>query len=58
MKNDTITRLTTRALELEDLQPSSSYQTGIGAEPTTLMEEIGDRPLIAELAVFANAIWV
>ena len=59
MKNDTISRAltTTRALELEYRQPSGSHQAEIGSEPSMLMEEIGDRPLIDELAVFANAIW-
>jgi hypothetical protein len=59
MKKDTISRAltTTRALELEYRQPSSSPEGGIGFEPSMLMEEIGDGPLIDELVGFANAIW-
>ena len=58
MKN-TISRAltTTRVLELEYKQPSGSHQSEIGSDPSMLMEELGDRPLIDELAVFANAIW-
>ena len=46
------------ALELGHPEPSGSHQAGIGSEPSMLMKEIGDRPIIDELAVFANAIWV
>ena len=59
MKNDTISRaLTTRcALELEYRQPSFSQECGTGFDPSMLMEGIGERPLIDELAGFASAIW-
>ena len=59
MKNDTISRaLTTRcALELEYRQPSFSQECGTGSEPSMLLEGTGERPLIDELAGFANAIW-
>lgn len=59
MKNDTISRAltTTRTLELEYRQPSLLQETGAEFELPMLMEEIGDRPLIDELAGFANAIW-
>jgi len=60
MKNDTISKAltTTCALEPEHPQSSGSHQSGIGSEPSMLMEEIGDRSLIDGLAIFANAIWV
>ena len=61
MKNDTRSKAltTTCALEREHPQPSSgSHHAGIGSELFMLVEEIGDRPLIDELAIFANAIWV
>ena len=60
MKNDTRSKAltTTCALEPEHPQPSGSNQAGIGSELSMLMEEVGDRPLIDELAIFANAIWV
>jgi hypothetical protein len=59
MKNDTISRAltTTRALELEYRQPCFMQECGTGSEPSMLLEGIGERPLIDELAGFASAIW-
>lgn len=59
VKNDIISRAltATRTLELEYRQPSLLQETGSEFELPMLMEEIRDRPLIDELAAFANAIW-
>jgi|KBSMisStandDraft_5_1062788.scaffolds.fasta_scaffold10715433_1 hypothetical protein len=51
---------TTRALELEYRKLSILRESGSGSEIelSTRIEEAGDRPLIAELACFADAIWL
>ena len=50
---------TTRALELEYRKLSILRESGSGRiELSTRIEEAGDRPLIAELACFADAIWL
>ena len=49
---------TTRALELEYRRLSILRENGSEIEPSTRIEEAGDRPLIAELACFADAIWL
>jgi hypothetical protein len=59
MKNGMISRAltTTRTLELEYREPSFSLECGIGVEPPTPVEGMGERPLLDELAGFATAIW-
>ena len=59
MKNGIISRAltTARALELEYRQPSFSHECGAGFEPSALVEETEERPLLDELAGFATAIW-
>lgn len=59
MNSDIISRAltTTRALELEYRKPSVFQASGTGCEPSMLIEGIGERPLIDELASFVNAIW-
>ncbi|MGA8311951.1 MAG: hypothetical protein WB755_18100 [Terriglobales bacterium] len=49
---------TTRALELEYRKLSILRESGSEIELSTRIEEAGDRPLIAELACFADAIWL
>jgi hypothetical protein len=59
MNRDIISRAltTTCPLELEYRKPSFLQDSGTGFEPYMLMEGIGERPLIDELAGFASAIW-
>jgi hypothetical protein len=59
MSSDIISRAltTTRSLELEYRKPSVFHESGTGFDPSMLMEGIGERPLIDELACFVNAIW-
>ncbi|HYM05237.1 MAG TPA: hypothetical protein VEU11_01635 [Terriglobales bacterium] len=49
---------TTRALELEYRKLSVLRESGSEVELSPVIEEDGDRPLIAELACFADAIWL
>lgn len=49
---------TTRALELEYRKLFVLRQSGSEVEPYAGIEEDGDRPLIDDLACFADAIWV
>jgi hypothetical protein len=48
---------TTRALELEYRKLSVLRESGSEIELSTRIEENGDRPLIADFACFADAIW-
>ncbi len=48
---------TTRALELEYRKLSILRETGSEIEQSARIEEADNRPLIAELACFADAIW-
>ena len=49
---------TTRPLELEYRMLSTLRESGSEIELSTRIEEAGNRPLIAELACFADAIWL
>lgn len=49
---------TTRALELEYRKLSVLRESGSEVELSPGIEEDVDRPLIAELACFADAIWL
>ncbi len=49
---------TKRALELEYRKLSIPWEGGIEVELSSGTEESGDRPLIADLACFADATWV
>ena len=49
---------TTRALELEYRKLFTPGESGNEIEMSTGTEEAGNRPLIAELACFADAIWL
>jgi hypothetical protein len=49
---------TTRALELEYRKLSILRESGSEIEMLTRIEDTGDQPLIAELACFADAIWL
>ena len=60
MSSDILSRAftTTHALELEYRRLSILRESGSEIEMSTPIEEAGDRPLIAELACFADAIWL
>ena len=60
MSRDILSRAftTTRALELEYRRLSILRESGSEIELSTPIEETGDRPLIAELACFADALWL
>jgi len=60
MSSDILSRAftTTRALELEYRRLSILRESGSEIELSTRIEETGDGPLIAELACFADAIWL
>jgi hypothetical protein len=60
MSTDILSRAftTTRALELEYRKLSILRENGSEIERSTQIEEAGNRPLIAELACFADAIWL
>ena len=60
MSNDTLSKAftTTRALELEYRKLTILREIGSEIELSTRIEEDGNRALIAELAGFADAIWL
>jgi hypothetical protein len=60
MSNDTLSKAftTTRALELEYRKLTILREIGSETELSTRIEEDGNRALIAELAGFADAIWL
>ncbi len=60
MSSDILSRAftTTRALELEYRRLSILQESGSEIELSTPIEETGDRSLIAQLACFADAIWL
>ena len=60
MSSDILSKVftTTRALELEYCKLSILRESGSEIELSTRIEEAGDRPIIADLACFAGAIWL
>jgi len=60
MSSDILSKVftTTRALELEYRKLSILRESGSEIELSTRIEEAEDRPLIADLACFADAIWL
>ena len=60
MSSDTLSKAftTTRALELEYRKLTMLREIGSEIELSTRIEEDGNRALIAELSVFADAIWL
>ncbi len=59
MTNDILSKAftTTRVLELEYMKLSLLRESGAEFETSTRIEKAGKRPLIAELACFADATW-
>ena len=60
MSSDILSKLftTTRALELEYRKLSFLRESESEFEPSARIEETTNQPLIAELACFADAIWL
>ncbi len=59
MTNDIISKAftTTRALELEYMKVFLLRETGAESEAAMQFEETGKKPLVAQLACFADAAW-
>jgi hypothetical protein len=59
MSNDILSKVftTTRALELEYRKLSLPRESETAFDLSTRIEEAGPRPVIAELACFADALW-